>query len=201
MNETITRLVLVDEDHRRRAAVTHALAGSNIHVEPYEDPEEIIAHWPRDGVLLVHDRDRTIGDLLDHMGRVNAWLPMVGFSQEPDTRRVVQAVLQGAIDYIAWPFEAETLKGVIADAHARAGMIGNAKLREAMARARIEKLSRREREVLGCVASGLSNRLIGDKLGISPRTVEIHRANMLHKMGAQHTSDAIRIAIEAALVA
>ena len=54
--------------------------------------------------------------------------------------------------------------------------------------------------MLGGVASGLSNRLIGEKLSISPRTVEIHRANMLHKLGANHTSDAIRIAIEAALV-
>ena len=56
------------------------------------------------------------------------------------------------------------------------------------------------REVLVGVASGMSNRLIGDKLCISPRTVEIHRANMLNKMGANHTSDAIRIAVEAALV-
>ena len=69
-----------------------------------------------------------------------------------------------------------------------------------MARARVERLTRREREVLGGVASGLSNRLIGEKLSISPRTVEIHRANMLNKLGANHTSDAIRIAIEAALV-
>ena len=57
-----------------------------------------------------------------------------------------------------------------------------------------------EREVLAGVAGGLSNRLIGEKLSISPRTVEIHRANMLTKMGAHHTSEAIRIAIEASLV-
>ena len=50
------------------------------------------------------------------------------------------------------------------------------------------------------MAGGLSNRMIGEKLAISPRTVEIHRANMLTKMGANHTSEAIRIAIEAALV-
>ena len=61
-------------------------------------------------------------------------------------------------------------------------------------------LSRREREVLAGVAGGMSNRMIGEKLSISPRTVEIHRANMLTKMGANHTSEAIRIAIEAALV-
>ena len=74
------------------------------------------------------------------------------------------------------------------------------KLREARARSRIQKLTNREREVLIGVAGGLSNRKIGEHLSISPRTVEIHRANMLDKMRANHTSDAIRLAIEAALV-
>ena len=58
----------------------------------------------------------------------------------------------------------------------------------------------REREVLGGVANGLSNELIAKQLGISSRTVEIHRANMLDKIGANHTSDAIRLAIEASLL-
>jgi len=79
--------------------------------------------------------------------------------------------------------------------------IGSLRLREARARRSVDKLSRREREVLAGIAGGLSNRRIGEQLSISPRTVEIHRANMLTKMGANHTSDAIRIAIEAALVA
>ena len=82
-----------------------------------------------------------------------------------------------------------------------AARIGSLRLREARARSRVQKLTRRELEVLAGVAVGLSNRLIGEKLAISPRTVEIHRANMLNKMGAQHTSEAIRIAIEASVVA
>jgi DNA-binding NarL/FixJ family response regulator len=82
----------------------------------------------------------------------------------------------------------------------RARSVAGSKLREAVARSRVERLTRREREVLAGVAGGLSNRLIGEKLNISPRTVEIHRANMLSKMGANHTSEAIRIAIEASLV-
>jgi DNA-binding NarL/FixJ family response regulator len=61
-------------------------------------------------------------------------------------------------------------------------------------------LTPREREVLSGVAGGLSNRAIAEQLAISPRTVEIHRANMLQKIGANHTSEAIRVAIEAALI-
>lgn len=54
--------------------------------------------------------------------------------------------------------------------------------------------------MLSAITEGLSNREIGERLAISPRTVEIHRSNMLNKVGAQHTSEAIRIAVEASLV-
>ena len=124
---------------------------------------------------------------------------MIAFAESPATRRVVQAVLDGAIDYIAWPFTGDEISGVIAEAEAKAESFGSTKLREALARSRVDRLTRREREVLVGVAGGMSNRSIGEKLSISPRTVEIHRANMLTKMGANHPSEAIRIAIEAAI--
>ena len=211
-----TSIFLVDGDFRRRAAISHCLAGNSnqgfagglgnghsggsIHVEPFEDSAELIGRWPRGGLLLVHDDERAIGDLLAHMGQSGHWLPVIGYAEAPTTRRVVQAVLDGAIDYIAWPFSAEEITEVMIEAEAKAESFGSAKLREALARSRVDRLTRREREVLAGVAGGLSNRMIGEKLSISPRTVEIHRANMLTKMGANHTSEAIRIAIEAALV-
>ena len=67
-------------------------------------------------------------------------------------------------------------------------------------RRKIESLSARERQVLDGLVAGNPNKRIAYDLGISPRTVEIHRANMLTKLGANHTSEAIRIAIEAELV-
>ncbi|WP_246027203.1 response regulator transcription factor [Novosphingobium umbonatum] len=171
-----------------------------IHVEPFEDASELITRWPKNGLLLVHDDGRAIGALLNQMGRLGQWLPVIGFAQEPTTRQVVTAVLEGAIDYIAWPFSGEEISRVVNEAEAKAEVFGSAKLREALARSRVDRLTKREKEVLAGVAGGLSNRMIGEKLSISPRTVEIHRANMLTKMGANHTSEAIRIAIEAALV-
>ena len=193
-----TRLILVDSNMRRRAAISHCLLASGIHVEPFEDPAEIEMRWPRDGV--VHDEGEAIPRLITPMGHTGDWLPLVGFSDAPDTRQAVRAVLNGAIDYIGWPIDSAAIAEVVAEAETRAEALGSAKLREAIARSRIERLTRREREVLAGVADGLSNRMIGEKLHISPRTVEIHRANMLNKMGANHTSEAIRIAIEAALV-
>lgn len=193
-------LALIDGDFRRRAAITHCLAGTGIHVEPFEDADELIRRWPRDGVLLVHDCGQSLQRIVDQMTEIGEWLPLVAFSEAPGTNRVVQAVLGGAIDYIEWPFgEAEVRQALMVAEEGRK-VQGSARLREAMARSRIQKLTRREREVLAGVADGLSNRLIGERLAISPRTVEIHRSNMLHKMGANHTSEAIRIAIEASLV-
>ena len=195
-----TTLILVDGDFRRRAAITHNLAGSGVHVEPFEDARELCARWQKSGLLLVNDDGFAISALLAFMASKGSWLPVVGFAENPVPHRIVEAILDGAIDYMAWPFSRDEILEMMESAAQKAKSVGSAKLREAMARSRVEKLTRREREVLSGVADGLSNRLIGQKLAISPRTVEIHRANMLTKMGAGHTSEAIRIAIEAALV-
>lgn len=148
----------------------------------------------------MHDDGHAISVLLQHMGQTGNWLPIIAFAEQPPIRRIVEAVMQGAVDYLVWPFAEADLAESIDIADERARSVSTSKLREAVARSRVERLTRREREVLAGVAGGLSNRLIGEKLKISPRTVEIHRANMLSKMGANHTSEAIRIAIEAALV-
>lgn len=195
-----SNLLLVDGDFRRRAAISHCLSGSDIHVEPFEDAAELFSRWPRDGMLLVHDSGNVITTLLDHMGQTGEWMPIIAFAENPSIGRIVEAVLEGAVDYLAWPFEEPEVSGSMKVAEERARAVAGSKLREAVARSRIERLTKREREVLAGVAGGLSNRLIGEKLSISPRTVEIHRANMLSKMGANHTSEAIRIAIEASLV-
>lgn len=198
--DAIPNLLLVDGDTRRRAAICHALSASEIHVEPFENITELSSAWPRGGVILIHDEPGAIDHLIGAMAEQGEWFPIIAFGENAGPRQIVQAVLDGAIDYLVWPVSPERLTATIASSIHRASVVGSAKLREVMARARIERLTRREREVLGGVADGLSNRLIGEKLAISPRTVEIHRANMLNKLGASHTSDAIRIAIEAAIV-
>jgi FixJ family two-component response regulator len=151
-------------------------------------------------MLLVHDNGDVIATLIARMVAAGAWLPVIAFSEAADTPRVVSAILRGAVDYALWPFEGPAFVATLASAQDRANAAGNARLREAVARSRIDRLTPREREVLQGVASGHSNRVIAEQLDISPRTVEIHRANMLNKIGASHTSEAIRIAIEASLV-
>ena len=193
-------IILVDSDFRRRAAISHCVAGTTIHVEPFEDLSELAQRWPRDGMLLVHDEGRLVPRAIELMSEAGCWLPLVAYSTSPGTNQVVQAVLAGAVDYLDWPFDDAMIRQALAVAEESRDAMSNVRVREAMARSRVQRLSKREREVLAGVADGLSNRLIGERLAISPRTVEIHRANMLNKMGANHTSEAIRIAIEASLI-
>lgn len=197
---TSQSLTLVDSNFRRRAAVCHALSGNGVHVEPFEDIAELVKRWPQGGAILVHDDREALPGLLHHMTASGNWLPVVAYDEAPPPQQVVRAIFSGAIDYIAWPFRHSDVNEVMAKAQQHTGSVRNVKLREAMARSRIESLTKREQEVLSCVAHGLSNRLIGERLEISPRTVEIHRANLLNKMGAKHSSEAIRLAVEASLV-
>jgi two-component system, LuxR family, response regulator FixJ len=195
------RLYLIDSNVRRRAAITHELSGSGIHVEPFEDVTEIRQSWPRSGTILAENLGDTVVKLVNHMSAADGWLPVVAFADRPSTQQIVQAVMAGAVDFLDWPASAAEIQAMLASVARNTAKVGNVRLRESRARSRVQKLTRREREVLAGVAGGLSNRLIGEKLAISPRTVEIHRANMLTKMGANHTSEAIRIAIEAELEA
>jgi FixJ family two-component response regulator len=192
-------IVLVDSAVRRRAAISHYLAGRGVHVEPFETVAELDGHWPGGGLVLAHDEGGTIALLAERLIAAGTWLPVVAFSETPAPGRIVRAILAGAVDYVAWPFEDDTFAQTLGEAQARARDIGGMRLRQAAARSRIDRLSPREREVLRGVAAGHSNRVIAEDLAISPRTVEIHRAHMLTKIGASHTSEAIRIAIEASL--
>ena len=195
-----TKLILLDPNSRRRAAISHCLSGGGIHVEPFESISELRCHWPTADVVLVHDGDGAIAGVIAAMNAAGNWLPMVAFSEQPEIERVVEAVLDGVVDYVAWPSSQAEISVAIERAAPRSRVHCSARYRETVAQSRIAKLTPREREVLAGVAFGLPNRLIGERLAISPRTVEIHRANMLSKLGANHSSEAIRIAIEASLI-
>lgn len=193
-------LVLIDSDLRRRAAISHALAGLGIHAEPSESVDGIAAHRLGSNIVLIEDAGDNVVDLLDRMTEAATWSPVIALSEAPLPHRVVRAIREGAVDYLMWPCDAATIANAIAMTRESLSYLVSHKRREARARSRIGRLTPREREVLTCVALGQSNRLIGQLLAISPRTVEIHRASLLNKMGASRTAEAIRIAIEASLI-
>lgn len=197
---SLHHIILCDRNVRRRAAITHFLSEIDVHADPFEDPAEVQGQWERADMVLVHDQAGAIGAVIEQFGAAGVFLPVIAYSEEPSTHDVARAIHAGAFDYLPWPCDPAEFQHTLDHAEERGDAFCNARRRETLARRQVERLTKREREVLVGVAEGLSNRTIGEKLDISPRTVEIHRANMLSKMGADHTSDAIRIAIQAALV-
>lgn len=169
------------------------------HSEVYSDVEELAAHPPSDGVVIARDDIATGGvpRALHLMAASGIWLPIIGVDVDPTTKRTVAAIKAGALDYLALPLDPEKFRLTLDRLQEEARELGQARRRMIEARGRISALSNREREVLNWLAEGSSNKIIARELAISPRTVEIHRANMMNKLGASHAADAVRLKIEA----
>lgn len=171
------------------------------HAEIYSNCEDLLALAPTRGIALVEDiPDRGgIALLVERMSQRGFWLPVIATALEPEPGRGVEAIRSGALDYLALPLDEPRLSAALRHTEAEVAAIGQVQRRAVEARARLASLTVREREVLDLLASGASNKMIGRELQISPRTVEIHRANMMTKLGASHAADAVRLRLEAAV--
>ncbi|WP_294136475.1 response regulator FixJ [Sphingobium sp.] len=126
-------------------------------------------------------------------------LPVIIMTGHGDVGMAVAAMKAGATDFIEKPFEKAALLDAIAAANAQVAMHRDAGARRDEAQARLNILTDREREVLAGLVEGLPNKSIAYDLGISPRTVEIHRANLMQKLDVRSLSEALRIAFQAGL--
>ena len=124
-------------------------------------------------------------------------MPVIVTTAYGDIPLAVRAMRAGALHVLEKPYEREVLLGLLREGHARLGGSSPQAERRASARTRLDVLTSRERDVLGLLVAGLPNKAIAQDLGISPRTVEIHRAHLMDKLGARSLSTALQIAIEA----
>ena len=124
-------------------------------------------------------------------------MPVVIMTGHGDISIAVQAMKAGAVDFLEKPFEKAALLAAISDAFARIEASDQAASRAADAEVILSALTPRERDVLEGLAKGLPNKTIAYDLDISPRTVEVHRANLMTKLGVRSLSDALRIAFAA----
>jgi two-component system response regulator FixJ len=113
--------------------------------------------------------------------------------------KAVSAMKAGAVDFIEKPYQSETLLNILSSAFAQHEQAAENALRTASARAKIDSLSPRERDVLKWLIEGQANKNIAFELSISARTVEIYRANLMAKLQARSLAEAIRIAFAAGL--
>lgn len=184
-----------------RADQARACYALGCHAEIYGNYEELLAAQPGRGLVLAEDIAERggIGALIAGMSAAGLWLPVIASAAVADPRRVVEAVRSGAIDYLAVPLDGERLAAALATGFAEGQALGTAQRQAVEARAKLAMLTVRENEVLDLLVAGSSNKMIARELAISPRTVEIHRANMMMKLGAHHAADAVRLRLEAAM--
>ena len=193
---------LVDDDEAIRRSVSFMLRTSGYLVKTWASGVEFLgADGLAQGCILLDVRMPEI-DGLEVQRRLKdkgiLW-PVVVMTAHGDTGTAVQAMKNGALDFIEKPFDKGVLTAAIEEAFARLAHAGRRKARAEEAQARLKVLTPREHDVLEGLVRGHPNKTIAFDLGISPRTVEIHRANLMTKLEVASLSDALRVAFAAGL--
>ena len=203
MNESEQRVVhLVDDDPAIRRSVGFMLKTSGHRVETYETGIDLLKASPRldEGCILLDIRMPGMDGLevQQALQEKGVSLPVIIMTGHGDVNLAVKAMKAGAVDFIEKPFEKETLLDALEEGYRRLTRREATDDRRRDASVRLQALTGRERDVLEGLAQGLPNKTIAYDLGISPRTVEIHRANLMTKLGVRSLSEALRIAFAAA---
>lgn len=200
-SEDFRNVHLVDDDDAIRRSVSFALKTSGFQVRVYEDGDGILKVAPdlEAGCILLDIRMPGMDGLevQEALKSKGVTLPVVIMTGHGDVSLAVRAMKAGAVDFIEKPFQKAVLLSAIEHGMARLQQSASS-LREANnASVKLQLLSARERDVLDGLAKGLPNKSIAYDLGISPRTVEIHRANLMAKLGVKSLSEALRVAFAA----
>lgn len=202
MSDELLRLVhLVDDDEAIRRSAGFLLKTSGFEVRAYESGVEFLktASSLEPGCILLDIRMPGMDGLevQQALKDKGITMPVIIMTGHGDVALAVQAMKGGAIDFIEKPFEKAVLLSAIDHALNRLKRAATDRGRADDALVRLQKLTAREREVLDGLAKGLPNKTIAYDLGISPRTVEIHRANLMSKLGVRSLSEALRLAFAA----
>ena len=187
---------VIDPEHSRRARLTYDLTQLGFRAEPFHDPSELSGRWPHKAAVMVSNVDHGPSRLFSAMKRAERLYPVLAYSERPDPNEIVDAVLEGALDYLEWPFTIGVLAEHIAILESRFEKHGFARLKEMRARDRLAALSPRERQVLDALVEGSTNKNIAETLEISHRTVEMHRANMMRKVQARSITELVKLAYD-----
>lgn len=186
---------VIDDDAAVRQSLSLLMRSMALAVETFESPQAFLERCAvgRAGCVILDIRmPGTSGlELQEEMGRRGYGLPIIFITGHGDVSMAVRAMRSGAVDFIEKPFNDQHLLDRINQALEvdRAGREARAE-REQVA-ARIEQLSPREREVMERIVAGQANKVIAIDLGLSERTVEIHRAKVMSKTGARSLAELV----------
>lgn len=196
-SSAVVHLIDDDEDVRRALAFLLSTAGHavRVHESAMHFLESISDLQPGCIVSDVRMPGMDGLELQRRLKTLSIDMPMIIMTGHADVPLAVQAMKAGAIDFLEKPFDDELLLGAIRIALNQHESAGQAGAEIAQIQAKIDTLSPRERQVLEGLLAGHPNKTIAFDLGLSSRTVEVHRANVMTKMGADSLSDLVRMAL------
>ena len=201
MKEKPPTVFVIDDDEAVRTSLRLLLKSVGLPVETFASAQEFLDQYDEDraGCLVLDIRMPGISglELQQHLNERNSIMPIVFITGHGDVPMAVEAMQAGAVDFIQKPFRDQDLidrinRALDKDRDMRSELRERDEIRR-----RMLQLTPREREVLDLVTQGKANKVIAGDLNVSQRTVEIHRARVMEKMGAGSLAHLVRMVIEA----
>jgi two-component system, LuxR family, response regulator FixJ len=195
---------IIDDDSAVRESLAFLLGAAEIAVKTYDSAMSFLDTLPvvESGCIVTDIRMPKISGigLLQRLQERAVQIPVIVITGHGDVPLAVEAMRLGAVDFLEKPFDEEVLLSSIKSAFERRRVSEQQEGKIAEVQARLASLSPRERQVLDGLVAGNPNKTIAFDLGISPRTVEVYRANLMTKMEATSLSDLVRMAIIAGAI-
>jgi len=195
---------VIDDDEAVRESIDFLLRSAKLTVKTYESASAFLAVAPtiNSGCIITDVRMPVISgiDLLQRLKEMQIELPVIVITGHGDVPLAVEAMKFGAVDFLEKPFEDDVLLASVRAALNRSEASARLETERTEIRARIALLTNREREVLDGLVAGHPNKIIAFDLSISPRTVEIYRANVMTKMKAGSLSELVRMTLVAGVM-
>jgi two-component system response regulator FixJ len=195
---------VIDDDDAARQSLEFLLKTAGISVRAFESAKQFLQAMSeiRSGCIVTDVRMPEVSgiDLLREVKRKNVGLPVIVITGHGDVALAVEAMKIGAIDFLEKPFNDDLLLTSVRTALQKDALAARHNAEVAEVQNKLASLSTRERQVLEGLIAGKPNKVIAFDLGISPRTVEIYRANVMTKMAASSLSDLVRSAIVAGIL-
>lgn len=190
---------VVDDDVAVRKSLAFLLASEGLPVRLHESASAFLddASSIESGCIVTDVRMPGIDgiELIRRLKARGILLPVIVMTGHADVPMAVEAMKEGAVDFLEKPFGDEVFLGAVRAALDRQEKKSQQGTQIAEIQGRFEALSERERQVLDGLVAGKANKVIAYDLGISPRTVEIYRANVMAKMHAKSLSELVRLAL------